>query len=145
MTLLCWGSTTQTNIKRLQVIQNRAIRNMTKASRYFRLDNNYLNLRILKVQEIFKLETAQFMHQHFNNRLPTYFSFFFHEISTAHNYRTRNVVRNNYSTVMYRSAVGQRSINYLGPKIWNTLPLGYKNVSKITFKNEYKKILLSHY
>ena len=57
--ILCWGSTTQTNIKLLQVIQNRAIRNVTKASRYFRLDNHYLNLRILKVQVIFNLETAK--------------------------------------------------------------------------------------
>ena len=38
---LCWGTTNCTNLDRLQVLQNRAIRNMFKAPRYFRLDNYY--------------------------------------------------------------------------------------------------------
>ena len=50
-------------------MQNKAIRNMNKAPRYYRLDNYYLNQRILKVQDLYELEIAKFMHAHFHNNL----------------------------------------------------------------------------
>ena len=79
--ILCWGSTFVTNLHRLQVLQNRAIRNMMKAPRYFRLDNYYLNLRILKVCDLYNLEVAKFMHNHHNQLLPDCFSSFFTDVS----------------------------------------------------------------
>ena len=42
---------------------------MTKAPVFFRLDNYYHNLRILKVQDLHQLELAKFMHSHFNHYL----------------------------------------------------------------------------
>ena len=75
--ILCWGSTTNTNLNRLQVLQNRAIRNMSKCPKFFRLDNYYLNFRVLKVRDLYNLEVAKFMHGHFNNSLPNCFSSFF--------------------------------------------------------------------
>ena len=47
--ILCWGTTTQSNLYRLQVFQNRAVRNMFKAPRFFRLDDYFLNYKFLKV------------------------------------------------------------------------------------------------
>ena len=71
--ILCWGSTNSTNLHRLQVLQNRAIRNMTKSPRFFRLDNHFLNLRILKVHDIYNLEVAKFMYRYSHNTLPIWF------------------------------------------------------------------------
>ena len=58
--ILCWGSASATSLNKIQVLQNRAIRNMTKSPRFYRLDNHYLNLRILKVNDLFNLEVAKF-------------------------------------------------------------------------------------
>ena len=74
--ILCWGSTANLHINKLQVLQNRAIRNMTKSPRYYRLDNHYLNLRLLKVHDLYNLEVSKFMHGHFNDTLPNRFNNF---------------------------------------------------------------------
>ena len=134
-----------TNIHRLQVLQNRAIRNMMRAPRYFRLDNYYLNLRILKVHDLFNLEIAKFMHGHHNNSLPVCFSSFFQESGNNHSQYTRSSAQLNYETILCRTARGQRSIRFYGPKIWNDIPLSIKSGSGNSFKKQYKSFVLSSY
>ena len=75
--ILCWGSASTTNLNQLQVLQNRAIRNLTKAPRYYRLDNYYLNLRILKVQNLYDLEVAKFMNDHYKKHFACEFYLIF--------------------------------------------------------------------
>ena len=143
--ILCWGSTSSTNLYRLQVLQNRAIRNMTKSPRYFRLDNHYLNLRILKVKDLYNLEAAKFMHSHFHQTLPVCFNSFFRERRNLMNRETRNTRNRNYDVISCRTTRGQRSIRYTGPKIWNDLDLEHKHLSKSLFKKRYKNLVLARY
>ena len=143
--ILCWGSASSTNLHRLQVLQNRAIRNMNKAPRFYRLDNYYINQRILKIHELYKLEVAKFMHGHFNGLLPVCFSSFFVEIGNFHTYNTRSTSLRNYNSMAFKSTRGQRSIQYYGPKIWNEIPLSMKSISKNNFKKKYKDLILSYY
>ena len=143
--ILCWGTTTQTNLNRLQVLQNRAVRNMFKAPRFFRLDNYFLNYRFLKVQDLHNLEIAKFMHGHHNNLLPVCFSDFFQERSETHNYNTRSSSNRNCTTAAFRSTHGQRSIRYQGPKIWNNIPSSSRNLKRYRFEKYYKDFALSKY
>ena len=143
--ILCWGSTSSTNLHQLQVLQNRAIRNMMKAPRFFRLDNYFLNLRLLKVENLYDLEIAKFMHAHHNDQLPECFTSFFRESGTNHNHHTRSVANISYEPVLCRTARGQRSIRFYGPKIWNDISLSIKQASKIKFKREYKSVIFSQY
>ena len=143
--ILCWGSTSATNLQRLQIFQNRAIRNMMKAPRYFRLDNYFLNLRILKVKDLYNFEIAKFMHGHYNNLLPICFMTYFQEMGETHSYNTRSVNNRNYSSLICRTSRGQRSIKFYGPKIWNQTPVHMKNESKTKFKKLYKEFILSQY
>ena len=143
--ILCWGATSTTNINKLQVLQNKALRNMNKAPRYYRLDNFYLNHRILKVQELYQLEIAKFMHSHSHGNLPACFTSFFVESRFLHNYTTRFSSSRNYNITNFRTNRGQRSIQFLGPKVWNQVPNEIRNVSKQTFKNEMKRLIFSRY
>ena len=143
--IICWGATSTTNINKLQVLQNKAIRNMNKAPRYYRLDNYYLNHRILKVQELYQLEIAKFMHSHSHGNLPACFTSFFVESRFLHNYTTRFSSSRNYNITNFRTNRGQRSIQFLGPKVWNQVPNEIRNVSKQTFKNEMKRLIFSRY
>ena len=143
--ILCWGSTSATNLNNLQILQNRAIRNMMKAPRYFRLDNYFLNLRILKVHDLYKFEVAKFLHGHHNNLLPDIFSSFFNESGANHSHNTRSSVNINYDIPFCRTSRGQRSILFYGPKVWNGIPISIKTVSKLAFKKEYKVFILAGY
>ena len=143
--ILSWGSTSSTNLHRLQVLQNRAIRNMMKAPRFFRLDNFFLNLRILKVEHLYDLEIAKFMHGHFNGELPECFLNYFQRTGTRHNYYTRATENLLYDPIPCRTSRGQRSIQFYWPKVWNDIPLSIKNISKINFKREFKSLIFSLY
>ena len=143
--ILCWGSTFETYLNRLQVLQNRAIRNMMRAPRFFRLDNHFLNLRILKVRDLYNLEVAKFMHSHSNKTLPDCFLSFFRESSQNHTHYTRASNDILYNTIRCRTARGQRSIRFHGPKVWNDIPRSTKEVSKLVFKKQFKTTLLSRY
>ena len=140
--ILCWGATNISNLNRLQVLQNRAIRNISKAPRYYRLANYYLNYRILKVHDLYDLEISKFMHGHYNKYLPSCFDSFF---QLASNRVTRSTLNRNYYTPYYRSTRGQRSIRYYGPKIWNKLPISYHDITKFSFKKQSKNLILSKY
>ena len=140
--ILCWGSASSSNLQRLQVIQNRAIRNMSKCPRYYRLDNVYLNYRILKVKELYDLEISKFMYQHHVNSLPVCFQNYF---GISYQRVTRNSANSNYNTPFYRSNRGQRSIKFYGPKIWNSLPRNFRTLSKQNFKKHCKNYFLAKY
>ena len=116
-----------------------------KAPRVFGLDYYFLNLRILKVHDLFNLEIAKFMHGHHNNSLPVCFSSFFQESGNNHTHYTRNSVQINYDTIQCRTVRGERSIRFYGPKIWNEIPLSIKTVSDKTFKKQYKLFVFSSY
>ena len=143
--ILCWGSASATKISKLQVLQNKAIRNMNKAPRYYRLDNLYLNQRILKVHDLYNLEVAKFMHSHFHGLLPICFSTFFVESRYLHRYNTRHSSLRNYNVTNFRTSKGQKSIQFLGPSIWNSVPYDMRNLSKINFKIRMKNHILSQF
>ena len=150
--ILCWGNINATTWRRIEVLQNKAIRYISRAPRRYRLDNYYLNYRILKARELYDLETAKFMHGHFSENLPRCFRTFFHfEENPVTRYSVRlNSERINsectkYAMPIYRTSRGQRSIRYHGPKIWNKLPVSFHNLSKIQFKKKYKNLILSKY
>ena len=77
--LTTWGAAGKTALHPLRVLQNRAIRFISRASRFRRLDNDYLNLRILKLDDLYYISICKFMHQYHNQKLPDYFFNFFIE------------------------------------------------------------------
>ena len=62
--LCAWGKAGITTLQPLRVLQNRAIRFISRAPRYRRLDNDYLNLRILKLDALYEFSVSKFMHQY---------------------------------------------------------------------------------
>ena len=82
--ILAWGSASETNLSRINILHNRLLRLMSLHGPLndFELNINelYANLRLLKFKDIYKLETAKFMHRSVNGNLPSSFdSYFFTE------------------------------------------------------------------
>ena len=141
--IICWGSANKTSLQPLKIIQNRAIRYMYRASRYTRLDYLYLNLRILKLDDLFELELGKFMHQFHNNKLPNSFAGYFQEVGKSHQRNTRAANTLNYVVKKCNKKAGELSVKYLGAKLWNKLENKIQTANKFNFKILLKNYLFS--
>lgn len=137
--LINWGSAGVTALNPLKVLQNRAIRFITRSGRYQRLDLDYINLRILKLEDIYQHSLGKFMYQYYRNCLPSYYDNFFN----VHNFDPR--LRPRQRSIHCRKSSMKKSIRFTGPILWSSLPLPLKNESKVNFKRKLSNFLLAKY
>ena len=79
----------------------------------------FKELGFFKFDDINKYMIGRFMHRWYNKKLPEMFNEYFEYVSNVHNYVTRQSI---HLYVPYmRTNLGQSSISYRGPKIWNTI------------------------
>ena len=85
---------------------------------------DHISYNILKLDDMIKLQTALFVHRHFNNNLPINFQGYFTNVNTCHSIATRRQACGlNYHIPRCSSSKLQRSIKYKEVKIWNSTPL----------------------
>ena len=72
--IAAWGSFSSTVQNKIQDIQDRIVRYMTYSQPHSNVDSKYTNLKILKVKELYKYETAKFMHCVYHNNMPVVFT-----------------------------------------------------------------------
>ena len=78
---------------------------------------------LLSIEDIFKHEVAVFMFKYHNHFLPPAFDHIFQS-------KTSSIItqRNSHLIPSFcRITVNQQSIRYIGPKIWNSIPLPLAN------------------
>ena len=143
--ILIWGSTYKSYLNTLQLSQNKAMRAITKHRSYERITPIYRKLQILKINDLFKLETAKFMHQFSDKSLPAPFEKYFTRTTFVHRHSTRKSERNDYFLPHFSTSRLQRSIKFSGVKIWNSIPNKLKNLSLKNFISEYKLHLINQY
>jgi hypothetical protein len=145
--LIAWGSASKTTLQPLRVLQNRAIRLISRASRFHRLDIDFLNLRILKLDDLHKLALSKFMYQYYHDKLPDYFSEFFAVAEVTHRYETRLRLNSNtnFRSIDCNKVSMQRSIRFTGPKIWEETPLRLRESRISVFKKEITNRILAKY
>ena len=141
--LIVWGAAGVTALKPLTVLQNRAIRFISRAGRYRRLDLDYVNLRVLKLCDMYHHSIGNFMHLYHNDKLPQHFSNFFLTRSVQHEYNLRRLNTSQYLPIVCNKASMRKSIRYAGPNIWASCPQEVQSVSINKFKKTYKTFLLS--
>ena len=56
----------------------------------------YKSMKILKVEDIYELEIAKFMHSYYHGKLPKNFDNYFKNASNHHKYNTKSIVNDNY-------------------------------------------------
>ena len=142
--LIVWGAACKTVLQPLRVLQNRAIRLMSRAPRFRRLDNDYLNLRLLKLDDLHRFSLYKFMHQNHHRKLPNYFDNFF-SISRRETRPVRSAVATSIQPIHCRKKSMERSIRYIGPLTWQSVPTINTELSTNLFKRYYKNLLLAEY
>ena len=143
--VLSWGTANKTSLQPIRVLQNRTLRHISQAPLFTRLDNIFLNYRILKFDDLFKLEVGKFMHCFKAEKLPKSFNNYFQEVGQVRSRVTRASNRGDLFVIRCNKKVGEKSIKFIGAKYWNDLPLELKNMKYCHFKNELKNYIFANF
>ena len=85
------------------------------------------------------------MHQFTYKKIPDIFCQYFTHSNDIFYYSTRNSVNYKLYLLQVSSNRTQRSIKYVGAKIWNNIPSRFKQFFYPKFKFLYKQYLLQKY
>ena len=106
------GSTYTSHLKKLQLLQNKAVRAICSLNWRKHVTSCFDRLSILKVRDVAKMEMAKFVHKSVNHSLPKYFQTYFHKVSLAHKRSARSSSSDNLAIPLFRTSRMQRSIKY---------------------------------
>ena len=119
--ILCWGY----EHKRISILQKKAIRIITKSKYNAHTDPIFKHLNLLKVKDVFILQSLKFYYRYKNEKLPRYFNNMFLHVRDIHNHDTRN------SQYMHiprtRRSKTNKSARYSIPGIINNFPSTIKD------------------
>ena len=137
-----WGSTYQSNLSRVSILQKKIIRIICKVSFDSHTDVLFKEHGILKFSDIYFYQIGKFMYLFKRGLLPNYFRNMFTLASQLHSHYTRNC--NLYYIPPCRTNIRNFSIRFQGPKFFNSLSPEIQNSESIrVFGKRLKKFLLS--
>ena len=129
-----WGGTYPTHLNPLIILQKRFIRLMADADRLAHTTPLFHQLKILKLNDIFRYFTSVQMFKSINLGL----------FANEHQHFTRN--RDLARPLYHRLTSTQHSFTHNGPKIWNELPYDIRSIDSLRlFKKKLKQFLLNQY
>ena len=139
--LVVWRSTFPSYLKKLNSIQNKAVKLIGGGNYRDRVSSYYSKLNILKLPDLYKLETAKFVNRFMHNTLPQSFQTFFVKVSKISGRTTRfSGNRPSLYIPRYNTNRLQRSIKYQEGKISNSLFLKIQSLPFSTSKKNTKLI-----
>ena len=84
----------------------------------------FQSLKILKLEDTLHLNILTFVYKAINKLSPSYFHNYFQPNATVHKIRIRKATRGDlFKSLKNTTAYGLQTIQYVGCKLWNTLPL----------------------
>ena len=157
-----WGSACSTEINKIAILQKRAIRIITHNNTLplvpgplHQTNNLFYQLKILKIEDIFKLQVSKFIFDCLNFNTPVIFHNWFTLRCTIHNHSTRstiidieNLVNSNDLFILYGRTThyGLKLLKVYGPKLWNLIPNNIRcKPSVYSFANHLKRYMIAKY
>ena len=140
--ITAWGNSC--SIQKLFRLQKKAMRILSKMPFRAHTDPIFKTFQLLKVTDIYKLQSAIFAHDYLNSRLPSSFHEFY--LKPLNNVNTRYSAHQNIYLKRPRTKFTQTAAYYMMASIWNNLPLNLKNESKkYKFKHRFTHDILQTY
>ena len=138
---IAWCSTYPSNLNRILNLQKRIVRSICGTEFLAHTAPLFGTLKILDIFNITTFLVVCFMYSYHNNLLPHTFNTTFVTNRQVHTYNTRNA--NNYQHYFCKTNIKQFTILHLGPKLWNSLPHNFTELtSQSTFKTSLKNYLI---
>ena len=141
---IVWGTASASTLQRLVVLQNRAVRLVTRSK--FRSSCNplFVCLNILKLSDINKFQIALFMYKMKHHLLPLSCLQYVTVMDTQRSYITRQ--SGYFNMIGCRTVMRENSVSVQGPRLWNSLPKYIQDVSSIAiFKRELVNLFSNAY
>jgi len=129
-----WGSASEAKLNCLLIRQKRAVRIITKSEYNSHSDPLFQKLKILKVFDIYKLQTLQIVFKSIHSLFPVNTSHFltqlkFHTVLKVHNTRSTS---SNLSRITARTNIRNSTLPFTGPRLWNSLDDNFKSLPSIS-------------
>jgi len=140
-----WGSASTYLLKTIKTIQNKFIRLIAFSSYGSNAEKLYAQLKILNLNDIYKLQIAKLMHKFKHDCLPSVFNHLFTKLDNIHSYNTRQKTFQEYIVPRKILAIAQKSLAYTGVKIWESLDQNLKVQPFYIFKKKCKLHFLNQY
>lgn len=138
---IVWASTYKTSLRKLIVIQKRAIRVIAGANYGSSTKQLFSDLNLLNIEQIRLYQVGEFMFRFHHGLLPPAFADFYTLVSKVHTYGTRQCAL--YHRPYARTNVRRFSIRIVGISVWECIPLFVRNSSNVyTFKRSLREHLL---
>ena len=145
--ILAWGSTPNSNLQHVKVLQNRVLRLMALHGPLdgIELNNNelYANLNLLKLSDIHRLETAKFMHRCVNGNIPLSFKSYFQRKNES--VRLISLASNPFRMKIIHTEAYKRSLTNNGIKVWADIDTNIKILPYYPFKTKLKENIIKSY
>ena len=128
---IVWGTACASVLAKLVSLQNRAVRLVTHSP--FRSSCNplYADLRLLKITDIVKFQTTQFMFKIKYHLLPLSCMQY---VTVSDSQRLHDTRKKSYFVIEgCRTVVREKSLNVFGPKLWDSLPRDIQDAHSIGF------------
>ena len=138
---LIWGSTFQSNLKKLTAKQNKIVRVISGANPRTKAGPLYSKLKLLSLKDITIYQQCIFIYQCVNKLMPDHFVQLFDLNQNLYKYNTRSSSFLHFPR--HRTLSYQYNIRFVGPNIWNTLSCDIRNAPSLNcFKTRLKKTLI---
>ena len=135
-----YGTASQSRINKLQILQNKLIKLLTRKDRLYRTNALHTDLNILKVKDIHETAVLQFVYSCIKETPIGPFVEYFKLRRDEHNYDLRN--NDNISARTIHINMGKGTTHYTGATLWNKLP---SEITEIDQANMFKRELLAFY
>jgi len=141
---IIWGGANQIALKRLLCLQKRAIRLVTKSHYRAASSPIFYDLKILKLEDIHKMQILVFMYKAKHGLLPACCSNLFTLLDDNRRYDCRK--KNDFILLKFKSNVRKKCIAVAGPDLWTSIPDYIKDLDSIsTIKASLLQLLLDAY
>ena len=140
--MTAWGTAAQNHLREIEVKLNNIIPTMTWNKNFSHVTQLYKKVDFLKLQDVYELERAKFMHNLFKNKLPKLCNYNFTIMDKIHDYSNKKTNISNHFLPRVSKSAGQNKIEFSGAKIWKEISENLKNKLFSSFKKHFKGNLL---
>ena len=141
---LLWANSYRSHLHKLRLLQKKAIRIISNTDYLAHSSKLFLNLKLLKLDDIMTFQLGTFMYKLKYNKLPNVIPHMFVTNENIHSHNTRN--KNGYLIPSVRTNCRKFTVGYAGPILWNSFPQKLRQLpSEVIFKKKLKSILLATY
>ena len=141
---LLWANSYRSHLHKLRLLQKKAIRIISNTDYLAHSSKLFLNLKLLKLDDIMKFQLGTFMYKLKYNKLPNVIPHMFVTNENIHSHNTRN--KNGYLIPSVRTNCRKYTVGYAGPILWNSFPQKLRQLpSEVILKKKLKSILLATY